>query len=147
MGYEVHITRKAEWFEEEGPEITIEEWKNYVVSDPEMRLDGFAEATIYDGNTLRVESPGLSVWAAYSKHEEAGNMAWFDHYKDRITVKNPDEEILIKMHTIASALEAKVQGDEGEIYDSNGQSNWQVLRGNAESGSCTTKKPWWKFWS
>ncbi|WP_157197703.1 MULTISPECIES: hypothetical protein [Methylomonas] len=43
MGYEVHITRKAEWFEEEGPEITIEEWKNYVVSDPEMRpkRDGF----------------------------------------------------------------------------------------------------------
>ena len=81
MGYEVHITRKAEWFGEEGPEITIEEWKNYVASDPEMRLDGFAEATTPDGNTLRVESPGLSVWVAYSKHEEAGNMAWFDHYK------------------------------------------------------------------
>ena len=147
MGYEVHITRKAEWLEQGGPEITIEEWKNYVVSDPEMRLDGFAEATIYDGNTLRVESPGLSVWTAYSKHEEAGNMAWFDHYKDRITIKNPDDEILIKMHKIASALEAKVQGDDGEIYDSNGQSNWQVLRGNSESDSCTTKKPWWKFWA
>ncbi|WP_374087915.1 hypothetical protein [Methylomicrobium lacus] len=147
MGYEVHITRKEEWFEEEGPEITIEEWKNYVVSDPKMRLDGFAEATTPDGSILRVESPGLSVWVAYSKHEEYGNMAWFDHYKDRITVKNPDEEILIKMHAIASALEAKVQGDEGEIYDSNGQSNWQELRGNTGSESVVAKKPWWKFWS
>jgi len=114
VGYEVHITRKAEWFGEEGPEITIEEWKNYVASDPEMRLDGFAEATTPDGNTLRIESPGLSVWVAYSKHEESGK-AWFDHYKDRITVKNPDEEILIKMHAIASDLRRESRVTRGKF--------------------------------
>lgn len=61
MGYEVHITRKGDWFEDGGLAITIEEWKRYVASDPEMRLDGFAEVTTPDGSVLRVESPGISV--------------------------------------------------------------------------------------
>ncbi len=146
MGYEVHITRKEEWSEENGPEITIEEWKNYIAADPEIRLDGSAEATTPDSNVLRVESPGLSVWLAYSGHEKNGNMAWFDHFEDRITVKNPDKEILVKMYVIASALGAKVQGDEGEVYDSNGQSNWQELGGNSDPEPGLAKKPWWKFW-
>lgn len=48
-------------------------------------------------------------------------MAWFTHSKDRITVKNPDEEILVKMHQIALALSAKVQGDDGEEYGADGK--------------------------
>jgi hypothetical protein len=135
-----------EWSDEYGPAITIDEWKNYVASDPEMRLDGFAEATTPDGRVLRVESPGLSVWLAYSGHEKNGNMAWFDHFENRITVKNPEEEILIKMYAIALALEAKVQGDEGEIYDFKGQSNWHEFQENAEVEPGLAKKPWWKFW-
>jgi hypothetical protein len=145
MGYEVHITRKENWFDEGGPGITFEEWKNYLASDPEMRLDGFAEASTSDGSILRVENPGLSVWLAYSGHEKNGNMAWFYHLEDRITVKNPDEEMLIKMYAIAIVLGARVQGDESEIYDSNGQSNWQYLRVDVGEESGTTKKPWWKF--
>jgi hypothetical protein len=37
-------------------------------------------------------------------------------------VKNPDLEILRKMHSIARHLSAKVQGDEGETYDHDGKS-------------------------
>ena len=46
MGYEIHITRKTEWFDEDGPEISLEDWKAYIASDPEMRLDGYAEAWV-----------------------------------------------------------------------------------------------------
>ena len=30
MGYEIHITRKTEWFDEDGPEISLEDWKAYI---------------------------------------------------------------------------------------------------------------------
>jgi hypothetical protein len=46
MGYDVHITRRPEWFEDEGPEITLDEWLAVIRDDPEMRLDGYAEAQL-----------------------------------------------------------------------------------------------------
>jgi hypothetical protein len=148
MGYDVHITRKNNWFERDGATITLEEWNNYVTSDPEMSLEGFAEATTPDGSVVKLESPGLSLWTAYSGQEKNSSMAWFHHFEDRVSVKNPDEEILIKMYSIASLLNAKVQGDDSEVYDSNGQSNWQELRQDAESAPDTnqTPRPWWKLW-
>ncbi len=45
MGYDVHITRKAEWSDDESA-ITLGEWLSVVDADPEMRLDGFAEANL-----------------------------------------------------------------------------------------------------
>ena len=119
MGYDVHITRKRDWFDN-SPEITLCEWLSFVSRDPEMRHDGFAEAPLPDGTVLRMESDGLSVWIAYSGNGVRGNMAWFDHSLGDIVVSNPDKEILRKMWLVAQALNAKVQGDDGEIYDANG---------------------------
>lgn len=123
MGYNIHITRKNEWFDEHDDDISLDEWIGYVKEDDEMRLDNFAEAVVSNG-ILRVESEGLSVWLNYSEHEKNGNMAWFDYFEGNIKVKNPDEEILKKMFSIAQLLNAKVQGDEGEIYDADGQADW-----------------------
>lgn len=75
MGYEIHITRKTEWFDEDGPEISLEGWKAYIASDPEMRLDGYAEATMENGDVFRTEHDGIAVWTAYSGHGVDGNMA------------------------------------------------------------------------
>jgi hypothetical protein len=80
-----------------------------------MRMDNFAEAEVEDG-ILRYENEGLAVWMAYNGHTLKGNMGWFDYRKGRVVVKNPDDEILGKMRRIASALGAKVMGDEGELY-------------------------------
>ena len=140
MGYEVHITRKANWFDEGGGEIALREWLDYVSSDSEMRADGYAEAQTPDG-VLRIDGEGIAVWTAYAGHGIGGNMAWFCHFGDRITVKNPDEAILGKMHQIATMLGAKVQGDEGEEYGPGGQPI-----DTATSSSAPAKKPWWKFW-
>lgn len=145
MGYDIHITRKSEWFDEEGDEITLEEWCEFVNSSPDMRLDGFAEA-VTPGGTLRVESEGLSVWTGYSGHEQDGNMAWFDYFEGNIKVKNPDKEILRKMYQIAQTLNAKVQGDECEVYGEDGQSNWQELKSEGEAMRAIASKKWWQFW-
>jgi hypothetical protein len=120
MGYDVHITRADRWTHAESSPITLDEWLAYVRSDPEMRLDGYADAPLSDGSVLRAESPGLSVWTEYSGDGHDSNHAWFDWEKGRVVVKNPDEEILRKMHVIAVHFGARVQGDEGETYDETG---------------------------
>jgi hypothetical protein len=86
-----------------------------VAADPEMRLDGFAEASTFEG-TLRYDNKGLAVWTKYSGHNVNGNMAWFDYRRGLVVVKNPDEEIRTKMKQLAAKLGAKVVGDEGEEY-------------------------------
>lgn len=143
MGYEVHITRKENWLDDGGPEITLEDWLDYVASDDEMRSDGYAKAETPEG-TLRIDDPGIAVWTAWSKHEVDGGMAWFMHFENRVSVKNPDKEMLKKMHRIASATGAIVQGDEGEAYDAEGGSNWQEQRGG--DSEQTERRPWWRFW-
>lgn len=145
MGYDIFITRKEEWFDEEGDEISLEEWINYVNSAADMRYDGFAEAETPKG-ILRVESEGLSVWLGYSGHEKDENMAWFDYCAGNVKVKNPDEEILKKMHQVATSLSAKVQGEECEIYDANGRSSWQELKEESDAIRTTVSKKWWQFW-
>jgi hypothetical protein len=120
MGHDLHITRAFDWTDREKVPIPVEEWLDYVRSDPEMRLDGQAEATTSQGETIRYENDGLAVWVAYSGHGRNGNMAWFDHKMGEVVVKNPDEEIIQKMCLIARALRAHVQGDDGEMYYAEG---------------------------
>ncbi|VWD56671.1 hypothetical protein [Burkholderia contaminans] len=120
MGYDVHITRKENWFDESGPRIDIDEWKTVVLSDPDMRLDGYASAVVGNGSVLRIESNGLAVWTAYAGNGIDGNMAWFDFRQGNIVVKNPDGAILRKMWLLAQRLDAKVQGDECEAYGEDG---------------------------
>jgi len=115
MGYTFHITRAEDRLESESNPISLEDWLTLVRQDPEMRMDGHAEAVTPDG-VLRVESPGLAVWIAYSKHLVNGNMAWFDHDNGEIIVKNADDEVRGKMKEIAAQLAAKVVGDDGEVY-------------------------------
>lgn len=139
MGYDIHITRKKNWYDEDGPSISVEEWAEFVNADPEMRLDGYAQTQLPDGQSLRIEREGLSVWVGYSGNDEDGNMAWFLFSNDGVVVKNPDEEILKKMVSIADVLGAKVQGDDGELYGMDG-----VIRTENSKGE---KRPWWKFWA
>jgi hypothetical protein len=121
-----------------------------VQADPEMRLDGFAEATTSDGETIRIESEGLSVWTAYSGHMKDGNMAWFDFRSGRVVVKNPDEEIRRKMYQIAQRLHGRIQGDEGEYCGADGEpepgEEFEEPSSKPEAHAPEQKKPWWKIW-
>jgi hypothetical protein len=120
MGYDVYITRKGNWFDESGAKISIDEWKTLVLSDPDMRLDGYASAIVGNGNFLRVDSEGLAVWATYQGTGVGGRTAWFDLRQGNVVVKNPDVAILCKMWQLARRLDAKVQGDECEMYGADG---------------------------
>jgi hypothetical protein len=121
MGYDVHITRKACWWDDAGPVISEDEWQTYLDSDSEMRLDGYAEASTPSGDTLRLEDPGIAVWTAHPRLAEHGGWIQLDSHTGNIVVTNPDDAFLAKMWTIAQALQARVVGDENEEYGPDGQ--------------------------
>jgi hypothetical protein len=100
MGYDLHITRAADWSDNEGAEITAEEWLAFVAADPELTL---AESN----------GPCFVHWSGPSIHSDP----WLDWAEGNIYTKNPDQALMDKMVEIACRLNARVQGDDGEVYD------------------------------
>jgi hypothetical protein len=137
MSYDVYITRKTYSWDEEGPEISLAEWLAVVNADPEMEWDANPGARPDDASMLRTERERLWVWTAYSHHDEGADYAWFAYENGNIVVTNADPEIVCKMWSLAQALSAKVQGDNGEIYDSSANGSYEEP---------LDKKPWWRFW-
>lgn len=44
MGYDLHITRQENWFDEDNSQqISFDEWTQVLSNDKDMRLDNFAE--------------------------------------------------------------------------------------------------------
>lgn len=146
MGYELHIVRNEDWFEEEtGGGISFAEWQSLVDADDTMRMDGYAEVKLPDGSTLRTENKGLAVWTEYKGNVVGGNQAWFDFGDGTISVKNPDQEILTKMLEISEKLDAKVIGDDGEEYKSPTDLSAPETP-SAQLLKADRSKPWWRFW-
>jgi hypothetical protein len=141
MGYDVHITRATDWTNSDSNPITLDEWLAYIESDPEMRLDGFAEPSTPAGDRIRYENPGLAVWIKRPGHDQDDNQAWFDHSGGRIVVKSPDNAILAKMCAIAEKMGARVQGDDGEYYP-------EAPKGGTDESATMltppTRSSWWR---
>jgi hypothetical protein len=121
MGYDVHITRKAVSWDDatDVAAISLAEWKEYVTNDPEMQVDGLRNPTSHADALTDWELTGASIWAAYSKNGRADYYARFSYQDGYVTVSQPDEEILGKMLAVAHALQARVQGEDGEYFDEN----------------------------
>ena len=103
MGYDLHITRKTDWFDEEGPEISREEWDALRKSDPELSIPA------------DVAPADPQMWATFEKYEGA-----FYWNRGEITSKDPERSVIVKMVALAHALGAQVQGDDGEVYGDDG---------------------------
>lgn len=100
MGYDVHVTRAAQWSHTAGAEIKAEEWLRWVEADPELALDP--------------ESPPcLAVWRSADGTAEG----WIDWSEGRLFTKNPSAAMLRKLLAVAEGLGARVQGDDRELYD------------------------------
>ncbi|WP_131735729.1 hypothetical protein [Actinomadura roseirufa] len=114
MGYDLHITRKDDWSEESGPEISADEWADAVAADPDLVMCQTAQA-VADGQELMYEHRWLAQMVTHPRRSEKG--AWLDWSNGRIDVKDPDDLLVKKMRQIAWRLDALVQGDDGEYYD------------------------------
>lgn len=104
MGYDVHITRREHWADDEGPAISMEEWRRYVESDADVQPD----PQNGDEDFLFVNHP-----------DEPAPLWWS---RGGVYTKNPDQPTILKMIEIAVRIRALVQGDDGDFYDSVGKS-------------------------
>jgi len=136
MGYDVHITRKEDWSGDDGPEISREEWLGFVGNDKSMRLERDTVVENDQGEAFSVQDETLAVWTEWANREEGKSEAWMWHSHGNVMAKNPDRAMLQKMFLIADTMGGKLQGDEGEVYNSIGEVD------RADRG----KKRWWKFW-
>ncbi len=103
MGYDFHITRREHW-SDDGDEITAAEWLGHVERDSELQLSPD-------------RGPYFTMWHGECEYEEP----WFDWKDGQIYTKNPDKAIIDKMLAMARDFGAKVQGDDGETYESGEQ--------------------------
>lgn len=145
MGYSIHIEHiHAE------PEnrITLNQWLEYIEKDPEMERNDHVLFITPENKVLNIKTEGLTVWKGYSKYPE-GIKVYFSPSENSISVKNPDHEVLIKMYKIAQYFKACVRGDDGEIYDENGEEIENTvnrdLKGSQADQNLNRQK-WWKFW-
>ena len=100
MGYELHITRRKQWFDD-GDDIAKEEFVTYVRSDPEFSYPGAGGDDFAD-------------W----KDPACGYTTWLQWFGGRIITKNPEAVFVDKMVFVAARLNATAQGDDGETYRS-----------------------------
>ena len=116
MGYEVEITRDPFHSRKgEGPHIHLEEWYDVVRRDEELQF-------VVPSQPER--HPPLSVrWTAHpgAASEDASN--WLHYGLGTLDARYPDEPMIRKMVELAVRLKAVVVGDNGELYqfDGNGE--------------------------
>ncbi len=107
MGYDVMIRRDG------GEPLSLDEWHRFVEGADDLRLqDGLQATNPVSGETMEIGGE-FTIWTGHPEAVEVPLM----FSKDAVTVSNPDEVVLERMRTIATALEARVQGEEGEFYD------------------------------
>ena len=113
MGYDLHITRAEDWLDSANAPITDAEWMAYAASDAELRVEG----------SYRTSSPGGTIehpifgWTC----DKTGRKGALWHEDSHVAAKNPDPEFIKKMYRIATGLNARLQGDDGEIYGPDGE--------------------------
>jgi hypothetical protein len=119
MGYDLHITRAADWAANAGSEISRDEWLALIQSDPDLEL-------------APKNGPYFANWHGASANPEP----WLDWYAGNIHTKDPDGALLKKMVQLAERLGGRVQGDEGEFYSGD--------ESLADVRTRIRKRSWWR---
>lgn len=106
MGYDLHIVRADDWLDAGDSPIRREELEAIVAADPELALDDeqFVSMNDRDGRAQRYP---IVLWN--------GEPAFW-WYEDQIICSTPDEPLVKKLVNVATKLNAKVIGDDGECY-------------------------------
>ncbi len=135
MGYNIHITRADVWTESKRYPISEEEWLAVVYADTSLRLS--SEGTYHmredDGRLTPVHAV---EWIAST--EKRKPCFWL---KDgQIEAKSPNRATIQKMVDLAVALNAKVLGDENELYAGRIDSS-----DRKRETSDASRNLWWKW--
>lgn len=99
MSYHVYITRAEFWAENNGMEITADEWLRLIRTDPQLTHD---------------ESNGPRF--ARVSGPPDGQQGWLDWSDGNVYANYPNRALFRKMLQIAGRFGAELQGEDGEVY-------------------------------
>ena len=111
VGYDLHVIRGEEWWER--GEIPAEEWRMAVDAADDLRMTGFVDTRTPAGATLRFTNPLLVEWSGHPSRVAVQ----FNFDRGQVVVKDPDPPTIARLLALATTLDARVQGDDGEFYD------------------------------
>jgi hypothetical protein len=113
MGYNLYITKADSWLDTEESPIPKDLWDSLVASDSELELstEDYYERQVKG----KIERFHPVIWV---KHPDRPPFWFID---GAIDAKNPDKATIKKMGALARELSAKVLGEEGEEYGSDGE--------------------------
>ena len=141
MAYDLHITRRNDWADTDGDEITREEWVSYLAIDKTLELDRDMAAARDPAVASGAKEPDLAVWLDWPGRVPGETEAVIQLLRGNLTSSDPDQAMRRKLFLVADALNARLQGDKGEIYNSIGEPE-----GRARLTADGRRKRWWKFW-
>jgi hypothetical protein len=132
MGYDVFITRADLPEESRKAPISSQEWTALVKSDSSLRISptDYYEHKSSDGGTERIPTV---IWTAHPGQPP------FLLLDGAVQIKSPDKATIEKMMAMAAKLQARVVGEEGELYSSDSVAPEGVV---AKAG--TSSWPLWK---
>lgn len=104
MGYDLFITRRAYATNWAGPDIEMAEWRSFVADDPKF---------------IEMEEDGPDGFGFVDRSDGQPEMVWY--LAGTIVATNPSLPLVQQMVKAAVALGAKVQGDDGEVYNAAGE--------------------------
>ena len=107
MGYALHVTRSSDRSEAFNNPITNGEVDALVAADPALQRSSM--------NTMSVGNPPVIITTKGDFLEWKGVFC-FSYWEGEIKCSNPDEPHIRKLIEIASKLNARVVGDDGEEY-------------------------------
>lgn len=106
MGYDLHIVRTEDWLDAAKTPVTKSEVDAVIAGDPELAWSATDYVDMAD-NSGTVTRYWMMTWRGEAI------VGW---YRDQILSSNPDEAKIAKLVQIARSLDARVIGDDGEVY-------------------------------
>ncbi|MBT8415866.1 MAG: hypothetical protein KJO42_00340 [Silicimonas sp.] len=142
MGYDLYITRKDDWSDTSGPDISMDDWTEYLFIDKSLEIDARRAAEIDPRVASHAKEPTHTRWLDWPARVPDENEAWMWIEQGNIVATDPDIDFRRKLFLIADGLEARLMGTDGEVYDSIGEPE----SGRSRLTEKGAKRAWWKFW-
>lgn len=142
MGYDLYITRKQDWSDTDGHDITLDDWMGVIAVDRSLQVDPQRAAAVDPRVASGAKEPSHAVWLDWPERRAGTDEAWIWLERGNLVATDPDQRVRQKMFLIAVQLDARLMGEDGEVYDSIGEPESRL----SALGVLGLKKRWWKFW-
>lgn len=142
MGYDLYVTRKEDWSDAEGQDITLDDWTGYLALDQSLQIDPVRSAEVDPRVASGAKEASHACWTEWPDREPGLREAWIWLERGNLVSTDADIRFRQKLFLIADGLGARLMGEGGEVYNSSGEAEGKL----SLLGGLGRKKAWWKFW-